>query len=380
MLFRSNLLDKYIGKELTVIMPDPADANARILRKAKLVSNVDMPIFLVGSEVYVGSYEALLLPELPKGLETEPTLTLTTKNGAAEKKDVVLQYLMGGLTWRTDYTLTVGTEGDTASIDAWATLTNTSGSGFQSADVKLVAGDVRRAPSPRTNFRVKTMMAVEADGVAAAPQPAEESFAQYHVYDIARPVSLAPNGTKQISLFSTSKVKVEQELVSRFHSGGGQRGGVMKQGVELALKFSNTATNNLGRPMPGGLVRVFMPTSDGTLLLAGESSISHIENGGEVRLALGKSFDVKVERKQTHYSKIGKNSVEIGWQITVKNGKDIPQSVKLQDSIPGQWKVLKADPKYNRIDSGTIEFNLTDVPPTKDGAGVVINYTVQISY
>ena len=72
--------------------------------------------------------------------------------------------------------------------------------------------------------------------------------------------------------------------------------------------------------------------------------------------------------------------MEIGWQITVKNGKDIPQSVKLQDSIPGQWKVLKADPKYNRIDSGTIEFNLTDVPPTKDGAGVVINYTVQISY
>ena len=379
MLFRSysytpittkKLLDKYVGKELTVIMPDPADANARILRKAKLVSNVDRPIFLVGSEVYVGNYEALLLPELPKGLETEPTLTLTTKNGAATKKDVALHYLMGGLTWRADYALTVGAEGDTASIDAWATLINTSGSGFQSADVRLVAGNVRRESSPRSNLRAKGMMAMEADTVAAAPQPVEESFAQYHVYNIARPVTLAPNGTKQISLFSASKVKIEQELVSRFHTGGGQRGGVMKQGVELALKFSNMATNNLGRPMPGGLVRVFMPTSDGTQLLAGESGISHIEKGGEVRLALGQSFDVKVERKQTHYSKIGKNSAEIGWQISVRNGKDTPQSVKLLDSIPGQWKVLTAEPKYNRIDSGTIEFNLTDVPPTKDGAEI----------
>ena len=52
---------------------------------------------------------------------------------------------------------------------------------------------------------------------------------------------------------------------------------------------------------------------------------------------------------------------------------------KLQEFIPGQWKVLKAEPKYTRIDSGTIEFNLT-VPPTKDGQGVVINYTVRISY
>ncbi len=374
-----NLLDKYVGKELTVIMPDPADANARILRKARLVANVDRPIFLVGSEVYIGNYVALLLPELPKELETEPTLTLTTENGDAGKKDVALHYLMGGLTWRTDYTLTVGDKGDTATIDAWATLTNTSGSGFQSADVRLVAGNVKRAAAPRGNLRVKSMMAMEAD-VAASPQPAGESFAQYHVYDIGRPISLAPNGTKQISLFSASKVEVEQELVSRFHTGGGQRSGVIKQGVELALKFSNTVVNNLGRPMPGGLVRVFMPTSDGTQLLAGESGISHIEKGGDVRLSLGQSFDLKVERKQTYYSRIGKNSAEIGWQITVRNGKDTPQKLKLRDVLPGQWEVLKADLTYTRVDSGTIEFDLDAIPPTKDGQGVVINYTVQISY
>ena len=35
---------------------------------------------------------------------------------------------------------------------------------------------------------------------------------------------------------------------------------------------------------------------------------------------------------------------------------------------------------YTRVDSGTIEFDLDAIPPTKDGQGVVINYTVQISY
>jgi len=376
-----NLLDKYVGKELTVILPDPADANARILRKAKLVSNVDKPIFLVGNEVYVGDYEALLLPELPKGLDAEPVLTLTTKNKVAAKKDVALHYLMGGLNWRADYALTVSDKGDTASMDAWATLTNTSGSGFQGAEVRLVAGDVQRAPSVRTNYRAKRMLVMEASDMAGAPsQPVEESFSQYHVYDVARPVALAPRGTKQISLFSASKVRIEQELVSRFTTGGAQQSGMIKQNVELALEFMNVAKNNLGRPMPGGLVRVFMPTSDGTQLLAGESRISHIGTGGEVRLALGRSFDVAVERRQSHYKKTGKNSYEVAWSITARNGKATSQNLKLRESFQGQWKILEADRKFKQIDSGTIEFDLAGLPPSKDGKGTVITYKVQVTY
>ncbi|MBI9079456.1 MAG: DUF4139 domain-containing protein [Pseudodesulfovibrio sp.] len=376
-----NLLDKYVGKELTVILPDPADANARILRKAKLVANIDKPIFLVGNEVYVGDYEALLLPELPMGLDAEPVLTLTTKNKAATKKDVALQYLMDGLNWRADYTLTVGAKGDTASLEAWATLTNTSGSDFQGAEVHLVAGDVQRAPSGRTNYQAKRMMVMESsDMVGGSAQSVEKSFSQYHVYDVARPVTLAPMGTRQISLFSASNVKVEQELVSRFTTGGGQQSGELKQDVESALKFGNVAKNNLGRPMPGGLVRVFMPTSDGVQLLAGESGLSHIATGGEVRLALGRSFDVAVERSQSSYQKTGKNSYEVAWSITATNAKATAQSLTLRESFHGQWKILEADRKFKQIDSGTIEFDLADLPPSKDGAGTVVNYTVQVTY
>ena len=123
-----------------------------------------------------------------------------------------------------------------------------------------------------------------------------------------------------------------------------------------------------------------MPTSDGTQLLAGEAGISHMAKGNEVSLSLGQAFDVTVERKQLSFKKIGKNSVEITWQMAVKNGKDKPQKIKLHDTIPGQWKVLKAEPKYNRVDSGTIEFNLGSVQPSKGGKGTIITYTVQVTY
>jgi len=376
-----NLLDRYVGKELTVILPDPADANARILRKAKLASNVDRPIFLVGNEVYVGNYEALLLPELPSDLETVPTLTMTTKNGAATKKDVALHYFMGGLNWRADYNLTVSDKGDTAAIEAWATIDNSSGSSFQGADLRLVAGDVNRSPSPRGNAFDDGRALMKSAEMASAPSPvSQESFSQYHVYNVSRNVSLPGQGTKQVSLFSANKVKVDQELVSRFQTGARQRSGTVKQGVELALKFDNITKNNLGRPMPGGLVRVFMPASDGSQLLAGESRIPHVAKGSDVRLSLGRSFDVTVERKQSSYEKIGKNSYVIGWSITAKNGKATPQKLKLRESFPGQWKILEADLKYNKIDSGTIEFDISGLPPSKDGKGMGINYKVQITY
>lgn len=375
-----SLLDAYVGKELSVILPDPADANARILRKAKLLSNIDGPVFSMGNEVYVGGYEAFLLPVMPKGFDAEPTLTLTTDNTKEGKKNVALRYLMGGLTWRADYTMSIDQTGKMASIDAWATVTNSSDYGFKGANVRLVAGEVQRAGSYRVANRGMPKMAMEAAVMDAAPPVMEESFSEYHVYSLDRYINLPPLGAKQVNLFTASNIPVEQELTSRFHAGHGQRSGVIKQGVESALKLKNLAENNLGRPMPAGLVRVFMPTSDGTELLAGESRLGHIPDGGDVRIVLGRSFDVTVERKQTSYKRVGKKAYEIGWAITVKNGKSTPQALKLKDSFPGEWKIVSNDTAYTKVDSSTIQFDLNALASTQGTPGKIINYTVRIEF
>jgi len=374
-----NLLDSYVGKELTVILPDPAEVNGRILKKGTLLSNVDKPIFMVGNEVYVGNYSALLLPELPKDLQREATLTLTTDNQAAAKRGVLLSYLMGGIQWRADYTLTLDSKGETCSLDAWATITNTSGRAFSNTALKLVAGDVQRANGGRRNVYAKSAVMMESAQMDAMPAPVEEQFSQYHVYTVPRKVELAPSGTKQLSLFYAPKVKVEQELVSRFDGNARRYGGKTKQAVSASLKLINIDKNGLGRPMPGGLVRVFMPTKDGSQLLAGESQINHVGRGSEVRLSLGRAFDVKVERSQTVYKKLGKQSFEMSWSIKLINGKDKAQAIKLRDTYSGQWKVISADAKYAKPDAGSIEFDLT-VPPTKNGTPMVVNYTVQVTY
>jgi hypothetical protein len=150
--------------------------------------------------------------------------------------------------------------------------------------------------------------------------------------------------------------------------------------VESALIFDNTEAANLGKPMPAGVVRVFMPEKGGSKLLAGEARIGHVAEGEEVRLVIGRAFDVNVEREQTSFNRIGKNAAEVGWRITVRNGSAKPKDILLRESLSGQWTVLNADTPYAAKDAGTIEFDLKNVAPSAGKEGKVINYTVRFEY
>lgn len=372
----TNLLKRFVGKEVTLILPDPVDANARIQRTATLLSVAERPIFQVEGEVYMGNVEGVRFPELPADLQEEPSLTLTADSATAGKRDVLLGYLMGGLTWRADYNLALDDSGKSGDLSAWATIGNSSGRGFVGADLKLVAGDVNREPAAR-----KLMMrAASADmAMESAPAaPTQESFSQFHVYTVDRPVNIAEAGTRQIGLFSSPKVSVTEELVSTYR-GMGQMRGEIKQPVAVNLLLSNTEAGGLGKPMPAGLVRVFRPTADGSRILAGETSIPHVGNGGDITLPLGNAFDVSVERTQTAYSKTGKNSFEMTWRIAVTNGSAAAKRVVLRDMYSGQWEVIQSDREHTLPDSGTLEYAL-EVPPNAGGRPVVVTYSVRVIY
>ena len=215
----------------------------------------------------------------------------------------------------------------------------------------------------------------------SAPAPAaEETFSQYHVYDPGRYVSIPASGSKQVGLFSAANIAVKTELSSRFRSTPNQRSGKISQSVESALLFANTQENNLGKPMPAGVVRVFMPDSAVPSCWQARPASATWPLARDVRLVIGRSFDVNVERVQTSFQRIGKNAAEVGWKITVRNGSAQPKDIRLEESLSGQWTVLNADTPYAAKDAGTIEFDLKGVAPSAGKEGKVINYTVRFEY
>ncbi|MBU1249281.1 MAG: DUF4139 domain-containing protein [Proteobacteria bacterium] len=367
----STLFRRYRGREVTVILPDPRDANGRISRKAVLLDAGGTPVFDLGDSIYVGPFEGILLPELPEGLDREPTLRWLVENRGPARQDVEVSYLADGMGWRADYALILDEQGKNAALSAWATIDNQTGMDFPEAGIKLVAGEVNRVSPQMRQAKSEAYMTMD-----AVPGPQERAVGEYHLYELSRPVSLSRAESRQVRLFSAPKVPVRSELISRFTVWAGQQGRPIEQPVEAFLEFENDGKSGLGQAMPAGTARVYRREVEGAALLLGEDQVGHVPDGEKVRLKLGNAFDVTVERVQTAFRKIGKTAVSMTWEITVRNGSKVEKRVKLQEMLNGQWSISKATMKYEKVSSGMVEFELV-LPPGK--GATTLSYSVDIS-
>jgi hypothetical protein len=66
-----------------------------------------------------------------------------------------MSYQTTGITWWADYNLVFAPGDDansgTLDVGAWVSILNKSGGSYEDAKLKLVAGDVNRAPQPSTS-------------------------------------------------------------------------------------------------------------------------------------------------------------------------------------------------------------------------------------
>lgn len=373
-----SLLNRYVGKTVKVVLPDSRDADGRIVKKAKLLANNGAPIFEVDGGIYVGPYESVRLPEMPEGLRPRPTLVWLLDNKGPAKQDIDVSYLARQFSWQADYVLKLNRDNDKASISGWVTLKNHSGMAFNNANLKLVAGNVNQAAPRRNVYMTKGAPQVAEMAMDEAVQ--EEEFFEYHLYNVKRRVDVANKQTKQISLLQAPELDVEKQLISRFSSHFMRSSPVpIKQPVNVFLKFKNSQDNGLGIPLPKGVVRAYQESLDKSTLFVGEDRIKHTPKDAEVSLRLGEAFDVKVERTLSDSRKTGKSSFELSWMIEIKNSKDRPQKIMLQDFMPGDWKILDSSHKYSKLNADNIQFEL-EVPPSKGGKGLKVTYRVAVRH
>lgn len=370
------LLDRYVGRKLKVVLPDPHDRQATAVHEATLLANNDRPIFDVDGQIYVGGHESVYLAEMPKGLRPRPTLVWLVQNTGPATQDIDVSYLAGGMSWQADYVLKVNRANDRAALSGWVTLDNQSGMAFENASLKLVAGEVN-VVRPELQYLRKDM------ALAAAPMAAEsmqeEEFFEYHLYNVTRPVNIGNRQAKQISLLQAPDVGLVKRLLARFDSYPSPGMGTIKQNVAVFLIFKNNEAGGLGLPLPKGIVRAYQESQDGSTLFIGEDQVDHTPKDAEVELKIGEAFDVGVERRMVSHEQTGGNTVKYSWEIKVRNSKDEPQQVLLEDSLHGNWSIAASSHPYEKIDASRVRFTL-DVPPSSVKGQLVLTYEVLSRY
>ena len=368
----AKLLNKYVGKEVTLVrsyMDNGSTKREEI--KATLLANNNGPVWKIGNDIVTGGYsESYRFPEVPANLYERPTLLMSLENSGSTKQKIESSYLAGNLSWNADYVLTVGRDDKAADLDGWVTVINNSGTAFRNARLQLVAGDLNRLPQA-TRYRAAEMIT---DGVAAkaAPQFQQENFSEYHLYSLGRRTSVEDKETKQISLLEGTGVPVEKLFVvngQNFYYHNAQNpGSPLKDPVMVFYKFKNEEKAGLGIPLPAGNVRVYQKDSKGGLLFIGEDHIDHTPKDEFITVKIGNAFDVVSERKQTDYKSLGSRMWEMEFEITLRNHKDTPVTVQVNEPIGGDWEMQSSSYKFTKTAAFAAQF---DVPVKANGASVL---------
>jgi hypothetical protein len=366
----AKLLHKYVGKEVTLVrsyMDNGSTKREEI--KATLLADNNGPVWKIGNDIVTGAYaESYRFPEIPRNLFDRPTLVMSLENSGSPKQQIETSYLANNLSWNSDYVLTVGRDDRAADLDGWVTLSNNSGTAFHNARLQLVAGDVNRvlAPAPARGMEMNMAKA------ARAEQFAQENFGEYHLYTLGRKTSVEDRETKQISLLEASNIPVEKHFVvngqGSYYRSPLNPGSPVKDNVMVFYKFKNEEKSGLGMPMPAGVVRVYQQDSKGGVLFVGEDRIDHTPKDESLSIHVGNAFDVVSERKQTDYKRIDTHTWEMEYEITLRNHKDTPVTVEVNEPIGGDWEMLESSYKYSKTAAFAAQFN---VPVGANGVAVL---------
>src|SRR5260370_11530779 len=116
----------------------------------------------------------------------------------------------------------------------------------------------------------------------------------------------------------------------------------------VSYKFRNEEKNGLGIPLPAGNVRVYQKDSKGGILFVGEDHIDHTPKDEDVNIHIGNAFDVVAEHKQTDYKRIDTHTWEMEFEITLRNHKDSPITVQVNEPIAGFSLKHSVHPKYTK--------------------------------
>jgi hypothetical protein len=380
----AKLLRKYVDQEIRVVTEDGQEYVGILLS-----GDADVILQADDGQVTVLKLERIkefTFPALPEGLITRPTLVWQVESVLGGDQDVEVTYLTGGVNWQSDYIVVLADDDKALDLDGWVTLDNRSGTSYRDAKLKLIAGDIHRAP---TDGRVVEKEIMFEAAAAPASQVEERAFFEYHLYEVQRPVTVKDQQTKQIEFVTGTDIPAEKFFVydgsqMRFPSyyqpiDDPSYGTASNKKVMVMLEFENSEDAGLGVPLPKGTLRVYKKDVDGSTLLIGEDAIDHTPRDEQVRLYIGDAFDIVGERIQTDFRvEYDEDWMEESYKIRLRNHKDEDVEVRVVEHMFRwvEWKILEESHEHDKMDARTIEFRV----PVEANGETIVTYTVRYEW
>ncbi len=366
-LTRREILKQYLNKKIKLVIWDKEKNTPTFYNAILLGGKHGEFYYKVDNKIFLDPPGSIVIPKIPPQLHTDGVLRAEYKIDVDTDAVVSLIYLTKGINWRGSYILNLMNE-DRARLKCFARFENNTGREFRNAEVSLIAGSLHRAYQPKSEgaFRVKAM--AEADRTATVKQAFE-----YYEYRVPKKITLHDGESKEVLLFSTGDLNYKKEYIAK--TSANLYPTIIPVQKKIPVKVYINFKNNLGLPLPEGLVRIYSLYKRRHPVLLGSDMIEHTPVGRRVRLLAGEAFDLKVKKRQTDFTRLSRRVYESAYEITLSNHKKEDVRIKVIESLSGQWEILSTSHKYKKLDSGHIQFN----PLVPAGTTLKITYRIRFN-
>jgi hypothetical protein len=296
-----------------------------------------------------------------------PALRWRIQSDSSREVQGKLSYLASGLSWSAYYTAILNESETKMALTSWVTVQNTSGRDYKNAKLTLIAGELRRLapPAPISPPRAVVPLAAQEKEIETKP-----TF-EYHQYEFPRRITLTDRKSLELSFIRADAVTVSKHYVYE---------AAVSPQVRVEIRSVNDGAHGLGIALPAGVVRLYKETQD-VIQLIGEDSLGHTPTGEKIALVPGMAFDLKADRVLKDRQVVGRD--ELGrelyrdtYEITLRNQKDSDVVIEVKERLQGTWKIVSAEPSYEKLDASTVLFTV----PVKARAAAKVTYTVEWKY
>jgi len=317
-----------------------------------------------------------VFPSIGSDSVLKPTLNWKLNSRSSGNINAEVAYLSRGFTWEASYNLVATEKSDILDVVGWVTMNNQSGTTFNEAKIKLMAGDVNRV-QPEYPMAARAA-AFDSLSMAGAKVVTEKSFDEFHLYTLGNPATLRDKETKQVEFVRATGVKSQRIYV--FEGAGRYRRGVTSPGkVQVFREFKNSEVNKLGMALPKGKVRFYSQDGDRQLEFVGENQIDHTPKDETIRVLTGNSFDLTGEHRMTNSTEDGANRVATqSFEVKVRNHKKEAVEIRVLEHAThgGNWTLTAQSQPHEKKDSASLEFRV----PLQPDEEKTVTYTIRYSW
>ena len=288
------LLEKYVGKEVRLYTENQYTERDETVT-ATLLSVDGGPVFKVDEDITFGHPGRILFPKVPDSLASKPTLVWLLENTLTKPQRIEATYLTNAINWRADYVLTLNARDDRADLSGWVTIDNKSGACLRQRHPET--GGRGRQPGAGTT---RSCAPGFSPGKGPPPRRRHPSSRRRNFSNTtSTPCSGRP--PSRTTRPSRSASSAPTRCPSKKSSSISGRGSITRadtarrspnQKINVIVELQNKKENNLGFPLPKGVVRVYKQDAEGSLQFVGEDSIDHTPKDEKIRIKMGNAFDV----------------------------------------------------------------------------------------